>query len=83
MNPKKQKAKDRRRARVLAEQAWEAANDGNLDLATVNSSWGALAPESINAPTSVLRAVITPSKGATTLSNDCSCSNRATLARFD
>jgi hypothetical protein len=33
MNPKKQKAKDRRRARVLAEQAWEAANQGNLDLA--------------------------------------------------
>jgi hypothetical protein len=33
MNPKKQKAKDRRRARVLAEQAWEAANDDNLDLA--------------------------------------------------
>jgi uncharacterized protein len=33
MNPKKQKAKDRRRARVLAEQAWEAANYGNLDLA--------------------------------------------------
>jgi hypothetical protein len=33
MNPKKQKAKERRRARVLAEQAWEAANEGNLDLA--------------------------------------------------
>ena len=33
MNPKRQKAKDRRRARVLAEQAWEAANRGNLDLA--------------------------------------------------
>jgi uncharacterized protein len=33
MNPKKQKEKDRRRARKLAEQAWEAANDGNLDLA--------------------------------------------------
>src|SRR5450755_2997185 len=33
MNPKKRKVKDRRRARVLAEQAWEAANDGNLDLA--------------------------------------------------
>ena len=33
MNPKKQKAKDRRRARGLAEQAWEAANHGNLDLA--------------------------------------------------
>ena len=33
MNAKKQKAKDRRRARVLAEQAWEAANQGNLDLA--------------------------------------------------
>ena len=33
MNPKKQKAKDRRRARALAEQAWEAANEGNLDLA--------------------------------------------------
>jgi hypothetical protein len=33
MNPKKQKAKDRRRARLLAEQAWEAANQGNLDLA--------------------------------------------------
>lgn len=33
MNPKKQKAKDRRRARALAEQAWEAANQGNLDLA--------------------------------------------------
>jgi hypothetical protein len=33
MNPKKQKAKERRRARVLAEQAWDAANQGNLDLA--------------------------------------------------
>jgi uncharacterized protein len=33
MNPKKQKAKERRRARLLAEQAWEAANQGNLDLA--------------------------------------------------
>ncbi|HEY7157368.1 MAG TPA: 2OG-Fe(II) oxygenase [Gemmataceae bacterium] len=33
MNPKKQKAKDRRRARALAEQAWEAAHQGNLDLA--------------------------------------------------
>lgn len=33
MNPKRQKTKDRRRARKLADQAWEAANDGNLDLA--------------------------------------------------
>jgi Flp pilus assembly protein TadD len=33
MNPKKQKAKDRRRASVHAEQAWEAANQGKLDLA--------------------------------------------------
>src|SRR3954471_11574888 len=33
MNAKRQKAKERRRARVLAEQAWEAANQGNLDLA--------------------------------------------------
>ena len=33
MNPKKQKEKDRRRARKLAEQAWEAANQGNIDLA--------------------------------------------------
>jgi uncharacterized protein len=33
MNPKKQKAKGRRRARVLADQAWDAANQGNLDLA--------------------------------------------------
>jgi hypothetical protein len=33
MNPKKQKGKDRRRARKLAEQAWEAAHEGNLDLA--------------------------------------------------
>jgi uncharacterized protein len=33
MNPKKQKAKNRRRARMLAEQAWEAVNQGNLDLA--------------------------------------------------
>src|SRR5579872_1478153 len=33
MNPKKQKEKDRRRARKLAEEAWEAVNDGNLDLA--------------------------------------------------
>src|SRR6476661_6727900 len=33
MNAKKQKMKDRRRARVLAEQAWEASNGGNLDLA--------------------------------------------------
>jgi hypothetical protein len=33
MDAKKQKAKDRRRARKLAEQAWEAADAGNLDLA--------------------------------------------------
>src|SRR5262245_50137745 len=34
MTPKKQKEKDRRRARRLAEQAWEAANEQqNLDLA--------------------------------------------------
>src|SRR5436305_477286 len=33
MNPKKQKLKDRRRARKLAEEAWEAASAGNLDLA--------------------------------------------------
>src|SRR5216117_2948657 len=33
MNLKKQKEKDRRRARKLAEQAWEAAHEGNLDLA--------------------------------------------------
>jgi hypothetical protein len=33
MNSKKQKTKDRRRARKLAEQAWEAAALGNLDLA--------------------------------------------------
>src|SRR5882724_1031435 len=33
MNPKKLKEKERRRARKLAEQAWEAANDQNLDLA--------------------------------------------------
>jgi hypothetical protein len=33
MNPKKQKEKDRRRARKLAEEAWEAVDSGNLDLA--------------------------------------------------
>jgi tetratricopeptide (TPR) repeat protein len=33
MNAKKQKTKDRRRARKLAEQAWEAVHEGNLDLA--------------------------------------------------
>src|SRR5262245_45778653 len=33
MNLKKQKQKDRRRARKLAEEAWEAANAGNLGLA--------------------------------------------------
>src|SRR5205823_13059479 len=33
MDPKKQKAKDRRRARKLAGQAWEAVDAGNLDLA--------------------------------------------------
>src|SRR4051812_7061701 len=33
MTAKKQKDKDRRRARKLAEQAWEAANANNLDLA--------------------------------------------------
>jgi hypothetical protein len=33
MNPKKQKEKDRRRARKLADQAWDAAHEGNLDLA--------------------------------------------------
>src|SRR5437762_2103377 len=33
MNPKKLKEKDRRRTRKLAEEAWEAVADGNLDLA--------------------------------------------------
>jgi hypothetical protein len=33
MNPKKQKMKDRRRARKLAAEAWDAVDDGNLDLA--------------------------------------------------
>ena len=33
MNPKKKKEKDRRRARKLSDEAWEAANAGNLDLA--------------------------------------------------
>jgi hypothetical protein len=33
MNPRKQRQKDRRRARKLAEQAWEAAEDGNPDMA--------------------------------------------------
>jgi hypothetical protein len=33
MTAKKQKEKDRRRARKLADQAWEAANGHNLDLA--------------------------------------------------
>lgn len=33
MNPKKQKQKDRRRARKLAEEAWDAVHAGNLDLA--------------------------------------------------
>jgi hypothetical protein len=33
MNPKKIKEKQRRRARKLAEQAWEAADQDNLDLA--------------------------------------------------
>ena len=33
MTAKKQKEKDRRRARRLAEEAWEAAAEQNLDLA--------------------------------------------------
>src|SRR5262249_34902486 len=33
MNPKKVKEKERRRARKLADEAWEAANAQNLDLA--------------------------------------------------
>lgn len=33
VNPKKLKEKDRRRARKLAEEAWEAVNQDNLDLA--------------------------------------------------
>ena len=33
MNPKKQKIKNRRRARKLADDAWEAGEAGNLDLA--------------------------------------------------
>src|SRR5262245_42646597 len=33
MNPKKQKVKDRRRARKLADQAWDAVHADNLDLA--------------------------------------------------
>jgi len=33
MNAKKKRTKQRRRARRLAEQAWDAADDGNLDLA--------------------------------------------------
>lgn len=33
MTPKKQKEKERRRARKLADEAWDAANDGNVSLA--------------------------------------------------
>ncbi len=33
MNPRKQRQKDRRRARKLAEQAWEAAEEGNPEMA--------------------------------------------------
>jgi len=33
MNQKKQKKQERRRARKLADEAWQAAEDGNLDLA--------------------------------------------------
>src|SRR5262245_7146991 len=33
MNPKKVKEKERRRARKLADEAWEAANNGDLQLA--------------------------------------------------
>ena len=33
MNPRKQREKDRRRARKLADEAWEAVNADNLDLA--------------------------------------------------
>ena len=33
MNTKKRKAKERRRARRLAEQAWDTVDDENLDLA--------------------------------------------------
>ncbi|OAI54372.1 hypothetical protein AYO44_03630 [Planctomycetaceae bacterium SCGC AG-212-F19] len=33
MNPKKTKEKERRRARKLADEAWDAANEQNLDLA--------------------------------------------------
>lgn len=33
MNAKKQKEKERRRARKLADEAWEAVNSDNLDLA--------------------------------------------------
>ena len=33
MNPKKQKQKDRRRARKLGDEAWEAVEADNLDLA--------------------------------------------------
>jgi hypothetical protein len=33
MNSRKQRQKDRRRARKLAEQAWDAAEDGNPDMA--------------------------------------------------
>src|SRR5262249_14889563 len=33
MTAKKQNEKERRRARKLAEEAWEAANEQNLDLA--------------------------------------------------
>ena len=33
MNPKRTKAKERRRARKLAEQAWDAVQEQQLDLA--------------------------------------------------
>ncbi len=54
---------------------------------SVAASWystvpGPAPPASIKAPTSVLRAVITPAKGATTCLNDSSCCNRETLARI-
>ena len=45
-----------------------------------NSSVPVLCPALINAPMSVLRAVMTPAKGATTRLNDSRSRNRATLA---
>jgi hypothetical protein len=55
MNPKKQRVKDRRCARKLADEAWEAANAENLDLAEKIIRRAVAAPAAVALQTQAVR----------------------------